>query len=70
MAIVFVPHDPFPDGWREGLEEPFSSEGLAVRPGAPGWEAAACMAMVRGVAGVLPKLKNLKLGSSAGVGLG
>jgi hypothetical protein len=34
---------------------------------APGWEGAGCTLVARGVAGVLPKLKNLKLVSSTGI---
>ena len=37
MAIVLIPHEPFPDVWRRASEEVFSAEGFAIWPGAPGW---------------------------------
>ena len=69
MAVLLIPHSPFPPSWRDAFEAAFRAEGLSIWPDLGQPADIECAVMARPEPGVLTRLPNLKLISSTGMGV-
>ena len=69
MAVLLIPHSPFPPSWRDAFEVAFRTQGLSIWPDLKETANIECVVMARPEPGVLSRLPNLKLISSTGMGV-